>query len=156
MILHVRPLALHRHGDPGDQPAAADRHDDRLDIRHLLENLQPHRPLPRDDRRVVEAMDVNQPMLLDQLLHAPSRFGKCVAAQDHVRPEIAARRHLDQRRKPRHDHRHADAQELPVIRQPQRMIARRSGDDAALRSSPSSSNSAFRAPRSLKLPVRCR
>ena len=36
---------------PGDQAAAADRHDDRLDVGRLLEDLEPHRALAGDHVR---------------------------------------------------------------------------------------------------------
>ena len=43
--------------DAGEQPAAAGAHDDRLDVGHLLEDLQADRALPGDDVVVVERVD---------------------------------------------------------------------------------------------------
>ncbi len=40
-----------------DQAATADRHDDDLDVGHLLEQLEAERALPRDDALVVERRD---------------------------------------------------------------------------------------------------
>ena len=46
---------------PGEQAAAADRHDDRIEIRHLLDDLESHRALAGDDGRIVVAVDVGEP-----------------------------------------------------------------------------------------------
>jgi hypothetical protein len=44
-----------------DQPAAADRHDQRVDRGHVLEHLQRDRALAGDDVRIVERVDEGQP-----------------------------------------------------------------------------------------------
>ena len=63
---------LHRHGDAADEPAAADGHDHRLEVRVLLEQLEPDRALPRHDRVVVEGVDEGEPLRLAQRRHASS------------------------------------------------------------------------------------
>ena len=45
---------LGRDRDAGDEAAAPDRHDDRVDIGNGVEDLEPDGALPRDDRGVVE------------------------------------------------------------------------------------------------------
>ena len=51
---HVRRERLDRRGDAADEPAAADRDNDRVGLRALGENLEPDRALPRHDERVVK------------------------------------------------------------------------------------------------------
>ena len=63
-------------GDAGDQPAAADRADDQVGVRHVLGDLEPDRPLPGDHERVVERGDVGAPGLLDELA-AGARTPRC-------------------------------------------------------------------------------
>ena len=93
---HGRHDAFDRQGHAGDQPAAADRHDDRLDVGHLLENLQAHGPLPRDDRRIVEAVDVGQPRARGQLAGVFVGFAERFAVQHDLGPQPSAGGALDQ------------------------------------------------------------
>ena len=67
-IRHLRVHRLERHRDARDQPAAADRHDDDVGLRKVLVDLQPHRPLARDELRIIERMDVGVAALGDELL----------------------------------------------------------------------------------------
>ena len=55
--LDLRPLGLDRDRDAGREPAAADRHHDPREVGDVLEQLEPERALPGDDRRVVERVD---------------------------------------------------------------------------------------------------
>ena len=50
----LRVDALERHRDAGDQPAAANRHDDDVDVGPVLGDLEPDRALPHDQLLVVE------------------------------------------------------------------------------------------------------
>ncbi len=50
----VRALALDGERDSGNQSATTDRHDDRLDIRRVLENFQSNHALTGDDARIRE------------------------------------------------------------------------------------------------------
>ena len=54
---HTPTLARRRRRDPGDQPAAPAGDEDRLDLRRVLEQLQPHGARAGDHDRVVERMD---------------------------------------------------------------------------------------------------
>ena len=56
-----------RRRDSGDQPAAADRHDDDVHVGHVLGDLQADRSLSRSDERVVEGMDERPACLLLEL-----------------------------------------------------------------------------------------
>ena len=49
-----RRARLDRGRDAGDEPAAADADDDRVDVGHLVEDLEAERALARDDVGVVE------------------------------------------------------------------------------------------------------
>ena len=46
-----------RDADAGEQPAAADRRDDRVDVGQVLEDLEPRRAVAADEVVVVERMD---------------------------------------------------------------------------------------------------
>src|SRR3990170_4350951 len=54
----LRAQALHRRGDPGEEPAPADRHDHGLDIRAVLDDLQSGGALTGDDQGIVVRRDV--------------------------------------------------------------------------------------------------
>jgi hypothetical protein len=128
---HRRLDGLHRGSDPRDQAAPADGHDDRIHVRHVFENLQSQRPLPGDHVLVVEPRHVGQASLLRQRLRVLLGLLVGLAVQDHLGTERPAVAHLHQRRPPRHDDRHRDAEGLAVIRQGLGVIPRRRGDDAA-------------------------
>jgi hypothetical protein len=51
------PLKLHGHGDTRDEPTTSDRNHNHVRVRHLLEELEAHRPLAAHDREVIEGMD---------------------------------------------------------------------------------------------------
>jgi hypothetical protein len=53
--LDLRTQRFHSPCDARDQAAAADRRNDRIDVGHLLEYLEPDRSLPGDERCVVVA-----------------------------------------------------------------------------------------------------
>ena len=65
--LALRTEALDREGDTGDQSAATDRHDDRIHILELVEDLETDRALACDDRIVVVRMDEGHARLLLEL-----------------------------------------------------------------------------------------
>src|SRR4028119_2329533 len=68
---------------PGPRAAAADRHDARLDVRRLLEDLEPDRPLTRDHLRVVEGVDEGEPLLALQTAGLLVGVGDRLAGGDH-------------------------------------------------------------------------
>ena len=114
-------------------------------------------PWPAITSRVVERMDERQPVARGELLGFGARLGQVGAVQHDAGAELAAVGHLDQRRELRHHHGHRDAEQAAVVGDALRVIAGGRGDHAALALRPASScSSALRAPRSLKLPVRCR
>jgi len=68
----ARAPGADRRGDPGDQPAAADRHDDEVHVRKLLGYLEPDRALSGDHLAVVERRDDKVPVLGGQ----PGGYGE--------------------------------------------------------------------------------
>ena len=64
--LDVRVERLGGDCDPGNQPAAADRHDDRVEIRLVGEELERDGALTSDDRRIVVGMDENEPFVASE------------------------------------------------------------------------------------------
>ena len=153
--LDVGPRRLHRDRDPGAQPAAADRHDDLGEIRHVLEQLEPERSLARDDVGVVERVHEREPALVRTRPRHLQALVDGIAADVHLRSLPARRLDLGHRRVGRHEHlaRHA---------------ARASGRGQALRvvaggrrhhavAAPVTERGELgRAPRTLNEPVRCR
>ena len=58
---NLRVRLFDRDEHSADQPTAADRHDHRVEVRCLLEQLEPRRALPRHDVLVVERMREDRP-----------------------------------------------------------------------------------------------
>ena len=83
---------------PAMQAAAADRHDDRFDVRRLLEDLEAHRALTRDHVGVVERMNERETVARGDLARVGARLGQVRTVQHDVGAELAAVGHLDQRR----------------------------------------------------------
>ena len=54
-------------GDARHQPAAADRHDDHVEVGRILEHFDADRSRPGDDLRIVERMDEDIALLERQL-----------------------------------------------------------------------------------------
>ena len=57
-----------RDGAAGDQPAAADRHHQRVQVRDLTEHFQGDRALTGDDEGIVKGVDEDEPLALGELL----------------------------------------------------------------------------------------
>ena len=55
--LDLRLQRLRRHGHAGDEPAAADRHDDRVEVRRVRQHFERDGALARHHRRVVVGVD---------------------------------------------------------------------------------------------------
>ena len=104
---HLRVERLHVGRDAGDQPAAADRHEDRVERPGVLaQDLHADRALPGDHVRVVERVDEREPALAGQLDRVLVGVVEVVAVQHHLAAEVAHGLHLDLRRGLRHhDHR---------------------------------------------------
>ena len=84
----MRAHRLHDRADAREQSAAADGHDDRLDVGRLLEDLERHRALARDDVRVVERMDEREALARGDRLGVRARLGEVGAVQHDARAEL--------------------------------------------------------------------
>ena len=68
---HVWYIVFESHSHPGQESPSSNWDDDGVTVHaqflHLTHHLQPRRPLPRQDTRVVVPVDVDQIPLLGQL-----------------------------------------------------------------------------------------
>ena len=118
-------------GAAGDEAAAADRNDEDVEIRHLLEHLQRDRPLAGDDVRIVVGVDPDQVALHRNHLGARLRFGESFALKDDVAASRLGRLDLHERCRHRHDDGCRDAEPPRVISHRLGVIAGRHRDHAA-------------------------
>ena len=88
---------LDRHRDAGDQPAAADRHDDDVDLGPVADDLEAERALAGDELQVVERMHVGEAAIADQLLRLLVGLVPDRAVQHDLRAVAARRRDLRRR-----------------------------------------------------------
>ena len=68
-------------GAAGDHAAAADRHHQRVELRHVLQHLERDRALAGDDARIVVGMDEHQLVLGGQAMRLGAGLGQGVAVQ---------------------------------------------------------------------------
>jgi hypothetical protein len=127
VLLHV--LGGGRHA--GDQPAAADRDRQHLEIRHVLQHLQRHRALAGHDVEIIERMHEGQAPLLAEPVGRGRGLVIAVAVDHHLGAVGAGLLHLHERCGLGHHDGHRDAQAGGVIGQTLAMIAGRGGDHAA-------------------------
>ena len=102
--------ALHRAGDAGDQPAARQRHDDRVDLGPILQQLQADRALPGDHVRMIEGRDLDHARLRHEPVDLDLRFVLALPDDAHLGAERADRRDLVRRHEARHADDRADAE----------------------------------------------
>jgi hypothetical protein len=107
----------------GDQPAAADRHQQIVERPGLLEQLLRRRALAGDDMRMVERRNEDQvPFLLDSRRHL---LAPLVLPVQNDLGAIAPRPlELHPRRVPGHDDHRPDAEHLPGERHGLRVVTR--------------------------------
>ena len=117
--------------DAGDQAAAADRHDDVLDIGDLLEDLEGERSLAGHDIRVIERRDDDRAGALGECGRALQRLVDDVAVQHDLGAVVAGRLQLGQGDTERHEDRGRDAELAGGERDALGVVARRGCDDAA-------------------------
>ncbi|CAJ6434725.1 Uncharacterised protein [Burkholderia pseudomallei] len=133
--LDLRAHRLHVRGHARREPAAADRHEDRVNRPLMLaQDLHRDRALARDHVRIVERMDEREAALGLHLHRVRVRVAVRFARLDHLDGRSAVRAHrvdLHLRRRHRHDdhrlHVHPRGRERDALR----MVARRRGDHPA-------------------------
>jgi hypothetical protein len=76
-------------GATGDQAAAAHRHDQRIELRHILQHLHRAGALARDHQGIVIGMDEGEVLLLGDAPCLGIGFHQARAMLDHGRAEIA-------------------------------------------------------------------
>ena len=81
---HVGSQRLDRQRDPGQQPAAAGRHQHGLDLGHLLEHLEPQGALAGHDVDVVEGVDQHRARLVGEPPRRRPATPRAPALEDHV------------------------------------------------------------------------
>ena len=112
-------------------PAAADRHDDAVEVRLVLKHFEADRALSGDDLVVVIGVDEDESLFLDHGLGGDLAVGQRFARQDDLRAMRPRALDLGRRRRLRHHDGRRDAEPLGVIGDRLGMIAGRHGDDAA-------------------------
>ena len=130
-----RDARLHRpgrSGAAGEQAAAADRDDQRIEVRRILQHLQRQRALAGDHAEVVVGMDEDQLPLRRQRLGMRGGLGQGLAVQHDMRAPGRGARHLGRRREFRHHDGGGDAGQAGMPRHRLGVVAGRHRDDAAL------------------------
>ena len=133
MILISRAQALHVRGDAGDQAAAADGDEDRVDRPAVLaQDLHADGALAGDHVRIVVGMHEGELFAPGDLQRMRVGLVVGVAVQHHAGAARRDRGDLDLRRGDRHDDGRAAAELLRRQRHALGVVAGRGGDHAAL------------------------
>ena len=121
--------------NPGDQTAAADRNEDRVDgvAVQLAQDFHADRTLTGDHVRIVERVHEHQTALARQLDGPFVGMIVVVAVQHDLAAQIGDRLHLDFRRRQRHDDEGGYAARARTERDALGVVARGGANDAALR-----------------------
>ena len=130
---HARLERRQRDRDPGREPAAADRNDERPEVRQLLDELQPDRPLPRDHALVLESVNERRAGRVDERLCRRHRLVEADADELDLRAVVPGGVDLGHRRVLRHEDGGGDAGLARRPRDRLAVIARAGRDDARQR-----------------------
>ena len=128
---HAGAQVAQRDRGAADQPAAADRDDDRADVRDVVDDLEPERPLAGEHERVVERVDQDHAALVAHPEHLLEGLERRVAQPQRLGAvglrgvELQLRGGL-----PGHHHGRG-AGERRGVGDGLRVVARRDGDHAA-------------------------
>ncbi len=128
---HAGPQRLGGNRNPRDEPAAADGHDDGVDLGAGVEEFEADRALPGDDARVVERVDERQPALGDQFVDTLRGIVEGGAVEDDLGAESARGSDFGERRALGHDDDRRHAERPGGEGDTLRVVARRLRDDAA-------------------------
>ncbi len=129
--LDPRPHRARRDRVAGDQPAAADRDHQHVEIGDLLQHLQRDRALAGDDQGVVVGVDPGQVALLRERGGARLRLGNALALEHDLRAIGPGRRHLHVGRRLGHHDGGRNAEARRVVGDRLSVVAGRHGDHAA-------------------------
>ena len=114
----------------GNETAAADRHQDVGNIRHLCQDLQPDRPLSRHYQIIVKRMDKERAACLAGSHRGGVGFIEIAAAEDNFSTIIAGGKDLLRRRAFGHVHGCPDTEQICRKSDSLGMVPCRGGDDA--------------------------
>jgi hypothetical protein len=129
--LDRRVCAARGDGIAGDQPAAADRDDENVEVGRVFQHFERDGALTGDDVRIVVRMHPDQIALGRDRLGARLRFGERLAVEHDVGAMRLGGFDFHERRRHRHDNGGGDIQAPGVIGHRLGMVAGRHGDDAA-------------------------
>ena len=114
----------------GQQPAAADGHDERVELGVVGQHLEGAGALAGDDGRVVERVDVGAPLVGGQPGGLGRGLGEALAPQHDRGAQLAGALHLHERRGGGHDDRGVDAEPGGVVGDGLGVVPRRHGHHA--------------------------
>ena len=117
--------------DPGDQPAAADGDDDRVEVGVLLEQLEADGALTRDHGAIVEGVREDAVFFLFDLTRLAVGGVIVTAVEDDLCAELARAGDLDQRGSFGHDDLGRHPQPGPVVGDGLCVVSCARGDDAS-------------------------
>ena len=118
------------HGDPGRQPAAADRHHQNLQVRKVVQEFQPHGALAADDLFVVVGVDEGLTFPIRLLKGRIAGFRQALARHHHLGTQGLGAPDLGERRRFRHVDGRRHAELAGMIGDALGVVAGRCGDDA--------------------------
>ena len=118
--------------DPGDEPAAAGRHEDRLHVRRVLDQLERERSLTGHHERVVERMDERPTGLANVVVEPLERLDGIGRLEVDGRAVAARRRDLGRARARVHDDEAVDPLERRAPGERLRVVPGGDPDHAAL------------------------
>ena len=115
----------------GEQAAAADGNDQRVEIGRILQHLQRHGALAGDDARIVVGMDEDQRLRRGQFVRVRRGLGQGFADQHDIGAPGRGAGHLGCRGEFRHHDGGGDAEQAGVAGDRLGVVAGRHGDHAA-------------------------
>jgi len=128
--LYARLELARRGGDAADEPAAAHRDDQRVEVGLGAQHLQADGALASDHGFVVEGVDEAQALARCEHQRVVAGLVEVVAMQHDLGAEAARAFHLHHRGRHRHHDDGTQAQALRVVGQALGVVAGRRGDDA--------------------------
>ena len=117
----------------GNQPAAANRHNQGVQVRHLVQHFQRHRALACHHVGVVIRMHEGQLLLLGQVQGVGAGFVERIAMKHNFCAKSARALHLHAGREARHDNHRPQTEPLCMVGHALRVVTRTHGDDAIAR-----------------------
>jgi len=127
---HLPVAVLARYGHAGDEAAAAHCHHHCLDLRPLLHDLDAAAPGAVHNRRMVEAVDVRHLAGLGKAFRMLAGVVEARPLLDHFRLRLTTFLGRSDRRAGRHHDGHLNAKAPAVVREGERVVAQRCGNDS--------------------------